>query len=346
MKMPRHKPCPFWLKIFIVVGTLVFALMAFLWFGWPRAVSSEGRIYGITWSPPYARYLGISSEEGLRAAVKELEVDHVRFSTEWSSIEPNRGQFQWADLDRHLDILAEAHVPVTLAIGFKTPRWPECSHPTWSSHLSLAEREVALQQYLTALIRHVQTRREIVAWQVENEPFFPFGTCEPRNLQDIRNEYALVRALDPYEPYHRVITVTDSGEQGTWLPPGEAVDAIGFSVYRVTDNPYFGVRTYDWLPPWWYVHKMQLLRLFTKKHYYVSELQMEPWLLQDLKTAPVEMMFKTFSIARMRVNIWELQHLNFSHVDLWGTEWWYWMKVQKQHPEFWEEAKKVFQSNS
>lgn len=333
-----------WLLPFLVLGAISLCLYGFFWLNWPHRtdVLFSNKQYGITWSPPYARYLGVSSEQGLTDSLEELQVDHVRLSTEWSSIEAVQGKFQWSDLDRHLDILAAHHVAVTLAIGFKTPRWPECSHPVWAEHLSQSEREAALSRYLVALVRHVRDRKEIVAWQVENEPFFPFGACQPRLRQDIRNEYALVRALDPYEPFHRLLTVTDSGEQGAWLPPASSVDAIGFSVYRVTDNKYLGIHTYDWLPPWWYYRKALLLHFITGKRYYVSELQMEPWALMDMKSASIQEMFQTFSIHRMQVNHWELKCLGFAHIDLWGAEWWYWMKEQMHHPEFWEEAKRIF----
>lgn len=337
-------PLPFWLRLFLGMGIIFAGLFLFLWLGWPARADRafpDAR-YGITWSPSYARYLGISSEEGLRAAVRDLGVRHVRLSTEWSALEPMRGQFDWIDLDRHLDLLATEEIPVTLAIGYKTPRWPECSHPAWANHLSQSEREDALRFYLSVVIAHVRMRPEIVAWQVENEPFFPFGACQPRRKEDIIREYDFVRALDPYEPYQRPLMVTDSGELGAWLPPSGVIDAIGFSVYRVTDNPFFGVRTYDWLPPWWYFRKMLLLRLITGKNYYISEFQMEPWILSDLKTASVEEMFATFPIERMRLNHWQLQRVRFPRIDLWGAEWWYWMKAQKQHPEFWEEARQIF----
>ena len=147
--------------------------------------SSSEIQYGMSWSPPYARYLGISSEAGLEAAITELKVQHVRFSTEWSSLEPEPGQFDWRDLDRHLDLLAAHEIPVTLAIGFKTPRWPECSHPVWANHLSRIDREKALRIYLKALVMHTR-RPEIVAWQVENEPFFPFGACQPRGASTLQ----------------------------------------------------------------------------------------------------------------------------------------------------------------
>lgn len=333
-----------WIALSVLLGGVLVLVLSFFWLSWPSRTDqpfSKTR-YGITWSPPYARYLGISSEDGLVAALEDLRVKHVRLSTEWSSLEPKQGQFDWTDLDRHLDLLAAHTVPVTLAIGFKTPRWPECSHPVWATHLSRVDREAALRTYLTALIRHVQTRKEIVAWQVENEPFFPFGSCQAREFKDIRSEYPLVRALDPYEPFHREITVSDSGELGTWLPPAPEIDAVGVSVYRVTNNVLFGVHTYDWLPPWWYFRKMLVTRLLTGKAYYVSEFQMEPWVLTDMKISSIEEMFQTFSLDRMRVNHWELQRIGFPRVDLWGAEWWYWMKEQKNHPEFWEEAKTIF----
>ena len=181
--------------------------------------SSSEIQYGMSWSPPYARYLGISSEAGLEAAITELKVQHVRFSTEWSSLEPEPGQFDWRDLDRHLDLLAAHEIPVTLAIGFKTPRWPECSHPVWANHLSRIDREKALRIYLKALVMHVRAvlRSSPGKWRMSHSfPSAPVSHVAHRHC----SEYDLIRGL-VLRAYHRKLPspIQVSLEPGSRLPP-------------------------------------------------------------------------------------------------------------------------------
>jgi L-ribulose-5-phosphate 3-epimerase UlaE len=44
----------------------------------------------------------------------------------------------------------------------------------------------------------------------------------------------------------------------------------------------------------------------------------------------------------MRQNIDFAKNMGISPIDLWGIEWWYWMKEKHDRPEFWNEAKRVY----
>ena len=75
---------------------------------------------------------------------------------------------------------------------------------------------------------------------------------------------------------------------------------------------------------------------------YVSEFQMEPWTQGDIKTASLEDQFYTFDELQLKKNLIYASRINVPEIHFWGAEWWYWMKTQKGHPEFWEGMKKVF----
>lgn len=73
---------------------------------------------------------------------------------------------------------------------------------------------------------------------------------------------------------------------------------------------------------------------------------MEPWVHGDIREIKPEDQFYTFDIKQMEKNIVYAERLKLFEVDFWGAEWWYWMKTQKGHPEFWDRMKKVFDQRS
>ena len=106
------------------------------------------------------------------------------------------------------------------------------------------------------------------------------------------------------------------------------------SIYRSTRNETFGVRKYH-LFPWFYQRKAWLIRPWQKR-VYISEFQMEPWVIGSIKNASLEHQFETFDLHQMQENFLFARRSGFRQIDLWGAEWWYWMKTQKGHPEFWD----------
>jgi hypothetical protein len=42
-------------------------------------------------------------------------------------------------------------------------------------------------------------------------------------------------------------------------------------------------------------------------------------------------------------NVQYAQRLGFSEIYLWGGEWWYYLKTQKDYPGLWDTARKLFQ---
>lgn len=317
-----------------VIGLTALVVFLYLFLGWPKTYP---KTYGITWSANYARYLGIDSDQGLTAVLDELKIKHVRLPTYWTEGEKTPGTLDWSQVDKQLDLIEQHGGTVTLAIGAKQPRWPECWIPDWAKEKSAPERRAAQLNYVKNTIEHFKHRSSITQWQVENEPefFSSFGDCIYYDKTTLADEIELVHALDEM---HRPISTTASGELSTWLFEPKHLD-IGFSVYRVVPNPIIKTIHYWFLPSWFYGRKISLRTMLRGGSMYVSELQMEPWVTNDILTSSIEEQGATLNLEQIKDNLLFARRLNVKRVDLWGAEWWYWMKTQKGHPEFWEEIK-------
>ncbi|MSR85348.1 hypothetical protein EXS71_02845 [Candidatus Uhrbacteria bacterium] len=300
---------------------------------WPQK-QKLNTIYGITWSKPYAESLGINSTEGLRAALDDLHIKNFRIPAYWSEIWIEE-RLHWEDLDEQLDLIASRQGKVILSIGAKQPRWPEYWIPNWVTPLPKDERERGQLGYVKAVIKRYDHHPAVIAWQVENESQFPFGTGDEQSPEFVQQEMQLVRSLSTHPIY-----TTDSGELSTWLDFRHDIDRLGISVYRVVKNRYIGIWHYWFLPPWFYTAKATLISPWIKP-VYVSEFQMEPWAETPLHITPLDQQFKTFNLAQMQSNFSYAQKMNMPSIYFWGAEWWYWMKIKMNHPEFWEQAKKV-----
>ncbi|MFA5935339.1 MAG: beta-galactosidase [Patescibacteria group bacterium] len=296
--------------------------------------------FGMTFSRPYARdELGLDADRVLTASLDELGIRRFRIGAYWNFIEPQKGDWNFDDLDRDIREIEARGGSIVLAVGQKLPRWPECWAPEWSKQLSSSDREAATLQYIETVVTRYRENKTIIAWQIENEPHFEYGECPKTDPAFHAQEVDLVRSLDGTRP----VVTTDSGELSLWTTFGRSVDALGISVYRVVQNPTIGIWRYWFIPPSFYRRKAQILQPFGVHTIYVSEFQMEPWSNKPLPQTPVEDQMKTFNLAQMKKNIAYAKRMGISPIDFWGVEWWYWMKEKREHPEFWEMAKTIYQ---
>lgn len=327
------------LVLLAVAGATIVLVLGLLFINGPTPLQTVE--YGATFSRPYARDdLGLDPDQVLEAALDDLGIRRFRIGAYWNAIEPRRGDWNFDDLDRDIRAIEARQGTIILAIGQKVPRWPECWQPGWWKELPPEEQRAETLTYLQTVVERYRHHPSIVAWQVENEPHFAYGDCPKTDLAFHREETALVRRLDPTRP----IFTTDSGELSLWITFGKTVDRLGVSVYRVVVNPWIGTWRYWFVPPNFYRRKAQLLSLFGLRSVYVSEFQMEPWSHTSLKETPIEDQFKTFDLKQMQKNIAFASKMGISPIDFWGIEWWYWMKEEQDHPEFWEEARRIYQN--
>ncbi len=97
------------------------------------------------------------------------------------------------------------------------------------------------------------------------------------------------------------------------------------------------------LEPEFFKIKTRIMEMFFGKKPIIGiELQAEPWLKKRPPEIPLEEQLKVFDLNQFKENIEYAKSVGFEKNYLWGIEWMYWMKEKQNHPEFWDEAKKLF----
>ncbi|NBS42037.1 hypothetical protein EBS80_05280, partial [bacterium] len=272
--------------------------------------------------------------ETFSAVIDDLGVRQFRIPVYWSEVEPADGTYRFDDLDWMM-AQAESHgAKVTLAIGAKVPRWPECYIPDWAKTGAYPFDRSKLDDFLTTTVKRYQASPALVRWQVENEPFFNFGVCPNSDPEQIDHEIALVRALDA-----RPVMMTVSGELEAWTPSAKRADVLGFSLYRTAWNAKVGYIRYP-IPAWFYRLRASFVRAFVGD-VIISELQTEPWLPVDVHDRAPADWYPLFTAEDLERNVEYAARTGIPEADLWGAEWWYYLK-QNGEPRLWDEARKIF----
>jgi len=308
---------------FIAIAS-VFVIAAFsLWFtSWLSP--NRPLIYGATFSTVYADYLGIDWRETYLESMDDLGIAAWRIPVYWSEIEWETGVYDWEALDWMMNEAKARDVGVTLAIGLKVPRWPECFLPAWSEDFSQEVFDEHALAFLEEVVERYKDHSALVRWQVENEPFFPFGDCPSVSPQRLTREFALVRSQDPDHP----IQTTTSGEQSLWILSTSHADVLGVSVYREVYTPVIGSFVFPHTPLIYALQRV-LAEPFVDK-VIVSELQAEPWFDGGLyeQEVTIETLYASFPEEDLRANVAFAKNIGVDEVYFWGVEWWMYLKDQ------------------
>jgi hypothetical protein len=329
------------LMVFVPLGAAIVLLAAFLWVGIPYARTKGALKAGVTFSVPYAEELGLNWREALTAMLDDLGVRSFRIPAYWSRIEPERGQFDWSEVDYQMNEISMREGSVILAVGAKLPRWPECWIPGWALYQSRKGEREARLLYIEAVVNRYKDNSALAGWQVENEALFPFGICPKSSKQFLKSEIELVRSLDIAHP----ISTTDSGEFSTWLRTGTLTDRLGVSTYRTVTTFWGAPWEYWFIPPYWYARHAALVKPLVRD-VYVSEFQMEPWAEDALTVTPIREQSEFFPVKKMEENFSFAERMRFHEIYFWGAEWWWWMNVKHGNGEYWETAKNFFRSHA
>lgn len=328
MKLSRRK------KRYVRLGVILGLLGVLFVLGLVRFNRWQSPLLGVTFSHTYATQLGIDWREAYAATLKDLGPDHLRIPVYWSHLEPVKDEFQFEDYDWMLDEAAKEGAAVTLAVGQKVPRWPECFIPDWMDSYNETDRQEQALAMLEAVVGRYDDHLALARWQVENEVFLQFGNCPKPDLGFFRQELDLVRSLSD-----KPIAMTTSGEIEPWFHTAPFADQVGFSMYRLTWSPVFGFWIYP-LQPNFYRARVKALQPFVDE-VYVSELQAEPWFHAPIDTLSIEDQHQMFSPRMLRENVRFARRIGTPLIDLWGVEWWWYMRENGDR-SLWDEAKRVF----
>lgn len=298
--------------------------------------------WGVTFSQKFANDLGLDWKEAYRAIFSEINVKHIRLVAYWDLIEKKDNEFSFEDLDFEVTLAAQHSANIIITIGQRVPRWPECHFPDWTKSLTPQERQTKLLAYIEAVVKHYDRSPFILYWQVENEPFFPFGECPETQSNFLNREISLIKSLDHYHP----ILLTDSGEFGLWYSAANKGDVFGTTMYRRVYNKLFGYIDYHLPPAFFRLKELLMLSLIKKPTLFlVTELGAEPWLTKQLYETKPEEQFRYFDLDFFKDTIRYAKDTDFNTFYLWGVEWWYWLKEKQNHPEFWDFAKTIYAQN-
>ncbi|OGL31230.1 hypothetical protein A3F37_02575 [Candidatus Saccharibacteria bacterium RIFCSPHIGHO2_12_FULL_41_12] len=301
--------------------------------------------FGVTFVPRYARYYGLDPKEVMDGAIKDLVIRNFRLVSYWSDIEKKQGEYDFSELDWQFQKAEESNSKVSLAIGLRQPRWPECHMPTWAQNTPKEDWQPALNNFMETVIKRYKSSPALDSYQLENEYFLNvFGECTDFSRDRLVTEYNSVKKLDPD---HKLI-VSRSNNWGGYPMNKPIPDEFAMSVYKRVWDKSMTKRYIEYpYPPWFYSSLAGVQELIHGKTMRIHELQAEAWLpenkgftMNNVNDIPEQNKSMNAEILQKRIKYGV--DTGMRDIDLWGFEWWYWQK-QNGHPELWDTAKDQIQ---
>lgn len=322
------------ISLFIVLSLIGQAYLVAYWY--QKKHSSEQLTYGVTFIADYARYLELDPKETMLALRDDLGFKRFRLVSYWKNIEKTPGEYDFTELDWQFEKVKEVNGQVTLAIGLRQPRWPECHAPEWVKAEAKDQWSPQLNNYISAVVERYKDHPSLNSYQLENEYFLGvFGECKQFGIdrQRLIDEYNLVKSIDNNTPI-----IMSYANNYFGVATGEPQpDQIGVSVYKkffefTLTKRYF---TYPF-PSWYYSWRAGIQEILTGRSSMLHELQAEPWPPTPMKETSIEEQNKSMEANRLKERIAFAEATGFRQIDLWGGEWWYWRKVKFNDPSLWE----------
>lgn len=326
-------------KIILVVVAL--ALIILIYINIPVGKSDKKVGLGVTFSARAAADMGLDWKKAYLATLDDLKVKKIRLPVYWDIVEPKQGAYDFADIDWQLVEAGKRKAEIILAVGQKVPRWPECFTPEWAKNNN-TKKNAAILKFIGVVVDRYKNNPTVKYWQVENEPFLPFGYCPDFDINNLDPEIAVVREKDP----SRKIIVTDSGELSLWMKAAKRADIFGTTMYRQIWKEKIGTVYYPIGPRFFQLKKLLISLFEGQKNAIVVELQGEPWLGGPTVNSPIDAQLSSMNAEKLKSNVEFAKQTGFSEIYIWGIEWWWWLKDKQNHPEVWNAAKELFSQNN
>jgi len=325
------------LILFIILVYYIFWYLKFAKH-YPRNINLVAKkdYWGVTYSRKFADEMKLNWKELYIAILDDLKVKNIRIPVYWDDVEKSKGNYDFSDYDYIFEEGSKRDAKFIVNVGWRLPRWPECHAPSFMRGKTINDYQYAAMDLIQETVKRYKSNRNIIAWQVENEPLLDvFGICPKSDINFLKQEVNLVRNLDS-----RPIIISASGELSSWKKEGRIGDIFGTTMYRVVWNPVFGYFRYP-IPSWFYRFKGKLVGIDIDKMI-VAELQAEPWVprgtLADMSFKEID---KSFDINQFKANLQYAINTKLNRAYLWGVEWWYYQK-SIGNSEYWDLAKSVF----
>jgi hypothetical protein len=294
---------------------------------------------GATFVPNYAKYFDLDPKEVFEAMIDDMGLRRFRLVSYWKDIEREPGVYNFDELDWQFRMAEEANAEISLAIGLRQPRWPECHGPQWAMDKPMVEWKEDLKVFMGKVIERYKDSPALVEYQLENEFFLSvFGECPDFTRERLVEEFEFVKLADPDTP-----VVISRSNNAVGIPLNEPTpDKYALTVYKRVWDKTITKRYFEYpFPAWFYGGLGGASKLVQDRDLFIHELQTEAWLPSgmSMKTASIEELYKSLSPHRLKHRINYGVATGLKTVDMWGVEWWYYMKETRNAPELWDTAK-------
>lgn len=332
------------------VALLVFGSMYGIAQWYIASKKNQPFVLGASFIPAYAESLGLDAKKTMDALIDDVGIRHFRLVSYWSQLEPVRGQYDFSLLDWQFAKAEAANAKITLSLGLRQPRWPECHMPAWAKELPSGTTngtwQDELEQFIAEVVNRYKNSPSLESYQLENEFFIKvFGECTDYSRDRLVNEYDLVKRLDPE---HKIIVARSNNALG--MPVGQPKpDEFGISIYKRVWDSTVTKRYLEYpFPAWYYAFVAGTQKILTGRDMIIHELQAEAWapnykFVADTSLAEQN---KSFNAERFKGRIKLAEGTGMREVYLWGAEYWYYRKTILHDPSLWTVAKEEFSKST
>ena len=334
-----------WHKIvstLVVLLALCFGTMYGIAVWYQHSQKNKPTTLGVSFIADYATYLGLNAHQTYDAILNDLHVRQLRLVSYWSDIEPAQGTYDFSELDYEMTQAQSHGARVSLAIGLRQPRWPECHASSWvDTTKSENTWQPQLEQYMTAVINRYKNNPALQSYQLENEFFNTFGQCSNHDPGRLSAELQLVKKLDSQHP----VIISRSDNYVGFALTAPLPDEVGISVYRRVWDGQVTHRYFQYpFPSWYYAFLAGAQKILTGKDSVLHELQTEPWPPhgQDILQTSLSEQNQTFDAKRLQTTVKFARQTGLKHIDLWGAEYWYYRMQTLHDKSVWDMAKTIF----
>jgi len=337
-----------------------------------RAHEAMGPVQvGTSFSVRRAAQLGMDWKDAYHE-VLDMHFKVVRLGVYWEDVDAQG----YDELDWLMNESARAGQPVVLTVGMKSLGWPEFYIPPAYLPRTPNGGDVsrdpvvgeAVLPFVQETVQRYSAYPNLVAWQVENEPFNPAGPNRWWIGKDLLlREIEMVRTID--ESHHPLIvnvfghfnmqldaassrsgaTVasllgfdSDSAEKDA-LSALRAGDVLGSDVYTRIGYSFLGHNGVAEADLNWddRVAEWRKAALAQQKKAWVTEAQAEPWEADPSTfTTP-----RSFSPPDLERTFHDLKLAGQTTVLLWGAEYWIW-RLHNGDPTWWEAARSILRAEA
>jgi len=338
-KISKHKKK---ILIIVLIAVIVLLFESFLLaLRFNRINKYTPETVGVSFSQKQAERFGSNWKANYIAILDDLGFKNIRIPAYWDRIEPKAGQYDFSETDWMIEEAAKRSAKITLIVGQKNIRYPECYYPEWVNTKNTEQASSQATKMVKTVVDRYKDNPNVKAWQLENEFLLAsFGEC-PNNLltnRQLAKELAALKSVDTKKP----VVFTQSDQFGFPLK-GPFANTFGFSMYRWS----WSKSTDYWRYPqdgnyfWW---KAGIISALFNQNVKIHELQAEAWGPIGNEDLSFEEMYKTMNPKQFAENIKYARDTKIKDYDLWGAEWWWYLK-QQGRPEMWDTVKNFIKYN-